>query len=137
MIAPNLSRGRLFEIQRKSRLGTSGRLFYVYPRGDKEKSIAITFLKPPDDICTVYEKLRADGALEYKTKSLEEIRGGEAKVMEERAEKTPRWKKPKYVRTKMRVENGESVTHACAVEDMTPSNFYAIRDEEKVFSSSS
>ena len=84
MIAPNLSRGRLFEIQRKSRLGSSGRLFYVYPRGDKEKSIAITFRKPPDDICTVYEKLRADGALEYKTKSLAEITSGEAKVMEKK-----------------------------------------------------
>lgn len=79
IIAPNLSRGKLFEIQRKSRLGSAGKLFYVYPRATQEKSIVITFTKPPDDICKVYDKLREQGALKYKAKSIEELKtGGEA-----------------------------------------------------------
>ena len=73
MFRPNVSRGRLFEIQRKSRLGSAGKLFYVYPRATQEKSIVITFTKPPDDVCKVYDKLREEGALEYKTKSIKEL----------------------------------------------------------------
>ena len=87
MIAPNISRGRLFEIQRKSRLGTSGKLFYVYPRANQEKTVAVMFVKPPIEICTVYEKLREEGALEYKRRSVAEITNGEAKVMEQKISK--------------------------------------------------
>ena len=76
MFRPNISKGRLFEIQRKSRLGSSGKLFYVYPRGTQEKSIVITFTEPPEDICKVYDKLREEGALEYKKKSIEELKSG-------------------------------------------------------------
>lgn len=80
MFRPNISRGRLFEIQRKSRLGTAGKLFYVYPRAAQEKSVVITFTKPPDDICKVYDKLREEGALEYKAKSIKALEdGGETK----------------------------------------------------------
>ena len=73
----NISRGKVFEIQTHSRLGSHGKIFYVSPRAEnghgKEKSFLCTFSKPPDDICTVYEKLRREGAEEYTKKSIEEI----------------------------------------------------------------
>ena len=77
VIAPNLSRGKLFELQKKSRLGSAGKLFYVYPRGSAEKSTNILFNKPPKDICKVYDKLREEGALEYKAKSIRALGEGE------------------------------------------------------------
>ena len=83
MFLPNISKGRLFEIQRKSRLGSAGKLFYVYPRAAQAKSIVITFDKPPDDICKVYDKLREEGALEYKKKSIAELKSG-GEVTEEK-----------------------------------------------------
>lgn len=84
VVAPNLSRGKLFELQKKSRLGSAGKLFYVYPRGSAEKSISILFKKPPEDICRVYDKLREQGALEYKTKSIKALEdGGEGNKKQE------------------------------------------------------
>jgi hypothetical protein len=76
MVAPNISRGKLFELQKKSRLGGTGKLFYVYPRGNAEKCTITLFQKPPDDICKVYDKLREEGALEYKKKSIKALEEG-------------------------------------------------------------
>ena len=84
MFKPNISKGRLFEIQRKSRLGSSGKLFYTYPRAVQEKSIVITFAKPPDDICVVYDKLREKGALEYKAKSISALENGGGEIAEKK-----------------------------------------------------
>lgn len=73
----NVSRGKVFEIQTHSRLGSHGKIFYVSPRTDKghgrEKCFLCTFNKPPDDVCEIYEKLRKDGAEEYAKKSIEQI----------------------------------------------------------------
>ena len=85
LVAHNLSRGRLFEIQRKSRLGSAGKLFYVYPRKNKEKMVSITFEKPPDDICAKYEKMREIGAEEYRKNSIRQIQDGEKKMVEKKA----------------------------------------------------
>ena len=82
MFKPNISKGRLFEIQRKSRLGSSGKLFYVYPRGNAEKSVNILFEKPPEDICVVYDKLREEGALEYKKKSITALENSSNEIKE-------------------------------------------------------
>lgn len=77
MRGKNISRGKVFEIQTHSRLGSHGKIFYVSPRADnghgKEKNFLCTFNKPPDDICVIYEKLRREGAEEYARKSIEEI----------------------------------------------------------------
>lgn len=74
----NVSRGRIFEIQTHSRLGSHGKIFYVYPRGENghgaEKSFLCTFQKPPEDICVAYEKLRREGAAEYQRKSIEMLK---------------------------------------------------------------
>lgn len=71
----NVSRGRIFEIQTHSRLGSHGKIFYVYPRMENghgaEKSYLCTFQKPPEGICVEYEKLRREGAAEYQRKSIE------------------------------------------------------------------
>ena len=84
MFKPNVSKGRLFEIQRKSRLGSSGKLFYVYPRGNAEKSVNILFEKPTEDICVVYDKLREEGALEYKKKSITALENRSDEITEKK-----------------------------------------------------
>lgn len=81
----DLSRGRLFEVQRKSRLGSSGKLFYVYPRGHQQKMVGITFTKPSSEICVAYEKLRSEGAEKYRKESIEAIKDGKGKVAEKKA----------------------------------------------------
>ena len=130
MVAPNLSRGRLFEIQRKSRLGSGGKLFYIYPRGNQEKTIGITFEKPPDDICVRYETLRATAAEEYRIKSIEQLREGEAKLAEKKGKVSE--KKGKLAAVKSHIANGDSKTRACAKEDISVTYFNTLCEKEKV-----
>ena len=74
----NVSRGRMFEVQTHSRLGSHGKIFYVYPRAENgyssEKNYLCTFQKPPEELCVAYEKLRREGAAEYQRKSIEMLK---------------------------------------------------------------
>lgn len=74
MAAKDVSYGKMFELQKKSRLGSAGKLFYVYPRMNAIKAIGVLFKKPPEYICKAYDPLREQGALEYKTKSIESLK---------------------------------------------------------------
>ncbi len=74
MIIGDVSYGKMFELQKKSRLGSAGKLFYVYPRMNAVKAIGVLFKKPPEYICKAYDPLREQGALEYKTKSIEALK---------------------------------------------------------------
>ena len=132
MFLPNVSKGRLFEIQRKSRLGSAGKLFYVYPRAAQAKSIVITFDKPPDNICKVYDKLREEGALEYKKKSIDELKGnGE----EKKEKKTNQSKDAECLEVYKRVKAlGETVVAACVdVGVSKPTYFTWVKKTEKLF----
>ena len=128
MFRPNISKGRLFEIQRKSRLGSSGKLFYVYPRGSQEKSIVITFDKPPDDICKVYDKLREEGALEYKKKSIAELKNGG----EKKEKKGSQSKGVECLEVYKRVKTlGETVVSACADVDVSKAVYHTWVNKNK------
>ncbi|MBK5190399.1 MAG: ATP-binding protein [Methanosarcinales archaeon] len=136
MIAPDLSYGKLFEIQRKSRVGSSGKLYYVYPRGHQKKMIGVTFEKPPDDICARYETLRSSGALEYKRAAIDQIISGEKRIAAKNEEKTHPWSDSRYVKAKERVANGESITQACVHEKYPRSSFSVTRTKEEFHLSS-
>lgn len=132
MFRPNISKGRLFEIQRKSRLGSAGKLFYVYPRGVQEKSIVIIFDKPPDNICKVYDKLREEGALEYKKKSIDILKGNGEEKKEKKGNQS---KDAECMEVHRRVKTlGESVMDACIDEEVSRPIYYKwVKKAERLF----
>jgi len=112
----SISRGKIFEVQTHSRLGSHGRTFYVSPRTNngygKEKSFLCTFSKPPEDICEVYEGLRKKGAEEYARKSIEEIRREDNKGEKEVDNKYEDYRKAKGLR-EMEPEKYPTKLDAC------------------------
>ena len=129
MITADLSRGKIFEIQRKSRLGSSGKLFYTYPRSHQEKTIGITFERPPEHVCVKYETLRKTAAEEYRIKSIELLREGEAKLAEKKEGLSP--KKNSVEEAEILIKHGIPVGESCAKAGISTSCLYKYRDKQK------
>lgn len=125
----NFSSGRVFEIEAKGRLGTSGKLFYVYPRYNAEKNTRVLFKKPPDDICKKYEELRAKSAEEYKHKSIAELK---AKKEEKNKKKERENKAYLLPKVKEEIKNGVSVRKACAKTGLSINSYYNLIAHEDI-----
>lgn len=125
----DVSKGRVFEIKTKQRLGSHGKVHYIYPRNElvKTKSVYVLFNKPPEDICERYEGYRKQGADEYAQQSIEELKrlkglGDEVRVKSDKFENFQEAQR-------LHDEEGLPITKACARAKIDRGIYYKWRDQ--------